>query len=151
MFRLACTLLIVLWLALPQPVLAVRGIEATHTPPDSLTAHRKPHILVPVGTGAAGGGLGFLGGLIAGAPLGLGGAVTGGLVGTTIGVSSGVHLGNNRLGNSELVGLTATVVAVTCVSLAARTDDSGYLVALPFAQLAACVLIERTTAKPPPE
>jgi hypothetical protein len=135
-----------LFLALPDRAFAVRGIDSTHAPPDSLAG--PPNIIVPVGVGA---GLGFLGfgvGLAVGAPLGgWGGAATGALIGTTIGVSSGVHLGNDSRGNSELVGLTAAAVAVTCLSLAVRTDDNGYLIALPFAQLAACVLVERTTSK----
>jgi hypothetical protein len=97
------------------------------------------------------------GGLFAGALLGdrfqrypcedcIEGAFYGALVGESLAIPLGVHLGDRRQGNAGTALAASLAIGALGLGAAAATDEWRLLLAIPVAQLASSMVIERHTA-----
>jgi hypothetical protein len=82
----------------------------------------------------------------------LGGFVVGGTIGEALMVPLGVHLVNRRRGNYGTAALVSLGIAAGGVALALATEDQAplpgvILVAIPIAQIASSIAIERSTSR----
>jgi hypothetical protein len=105
------------------------------------------------------GTIGFLGGGLVGAKIdqassdgyeewdGIYGFLIGAPIGESLLLPVGVHLANGRRGNLPLSMLASIGITAAGIALAASAEDAKILVAIPIAQLAACIAIERSTTK----
>lgn len=74
------------------------------------------------------------------------GIAVGAVIGEALTMPLGVHSGNGKRGNLALVALTSVATVACGVALAESGADEIW-VALPFAQVIACTVVERWTAR----
>jgi hypothetical protein len=132
--------------------LAQDWVEPNYSPQGSIAG--------PVAAGLLAGTIGLFGGGILGAEIdkassdgyeefdGLMGFVIGAPIGESLLMPVGVHLANGRRGNLPGAMLASMAIAGTGIAIAAATQDGKVLVAIPVAQLLACIAIERGSSAP---
>ncbi|MDZ7288985.1 MAG: zinc ribbon domain-containing protein [candidate division KSB1 bacterium] len=119
---------------------------------------RQGSVAGPVAGGLWAGAIGLFAGGLIGARIdeassdgyeewdGLAGLVIGAPIGEALLLPVGVHLANRRQGNLPLALFASIGIAGAGIGLAAAAEDGRILIAIPVAQLAACVAIERATS-----
>jgi hypothetical protein len=132
---------------LGPPVPAVEGADER---PEA-GRHGTPRLVLG---GAVGGALGLFGGMIGGALLDgrdercrdncFGpGIMLGTAIGEAAGVAMGVHLANGRRGNAGTSILASTAILAGGVLVGVGADSPAVILAIPLAQLATSIAIER--------
>ena len=126
------------------------------TPNWHQTETTQPALWRPIGGGLIGGIVGVVaGGVIGGFWMaeehpgpwaGVAGIIGGVVMGEPWGLACGVHIANGRRGHATWGVVVSTLLAVAGVVNAITTKDYRILIAVPVAQLAAVVPIERASA-----
>jgi hypothetical protein len=75
------------------------------------------------------------------------GAFYGALVGESLAIPLGVHLADRRQGNAGIALATSVAIGALGLGAAAATDEWRLLLAIPVAQIATSIMIERHTAR----
>lgn len=148
--------------------LAGQGVRHSFLPPDPVPAAPMRTLTDSLPrrddlTLAFGGALGGIGGLVAGAIIGvqverasgcveyddwcgIGGGLLGATIGSTVMIPAGVHLANDQRGNLG-EGLVASAAALGGgIAIAALVDDSRPLLLIPIAQIIGAVATEKRTS-----
>jgi hypothetical protein len=161
--RLFSVFNILFWLGgarpLPAQRLTLSYLNGAHAATDTVT-HTPPPVADPAGmalagvaTGAvamvAGGHIGYaLGGgsrVCGDDPCGFEEAIYGAAVGISLGIPLGVHLANRSRGSFGTEVATSLAIGALGMTLALGANNGVVLLAVPVAQLAASIAIERHT------
>lgn len=146
----------------PSPFPTLDPGQAPWTPPARLTSTAPRPSDSNTGGMVLGGLLLGAGGLFAGALVGdrfqsfpcedcIEGAFYGALAGESLAIPLGVHLANRRQGSVGAALAASFAIGALGVGAATVTGDWTLMLAVPIAQIASSIAIERRTARPDPK